>query len=184
MKFSETKIPGVFLLELEKRTDDRGYFARAWCAREFQEQGLNPRLVQINTALSHKAGTLRGIHYQEPPFAEAKLVRCLRGAIFDVAVDLRPESPTFTEWVACELTADNGRMLYVPEGCGHGYQTLVDETEMLYQTSEFYAPQAARGALWNDAQIGVRWPLAVSEMSEADRNWPPLSAASRRRAAP
>ena len=171
MEFAKTKIPGVVLIDLEKRVDERGHFARAWCREEFERAGLNASVVQINTAVSQRAGTIRGMHFQEEPFAEVKLARCLRGAIFDVAVDLRPDSPTYRQWVGCELSAENGRMLYIPEGCAHGYQTLVEDTEMSYQTSQVYAPSAATGVRFDDPALGIEWPLAVTAISDADRNW-------------
>lgn len=158
MKFSPTKLPGVWIVDLEKLEDERGFFARSWCQREFEQRGLNPRLVQCNISFNHKKGTLRGMHYQIAPHGEAKLVRCTSGAIYDVAVDLRPASPTRKQWLAVELTADNGRALYIPEGFAHGFQTVADNTEVLYQMSEFHHPQSARGFRWNDPAIGLVWP--------------------------
>jgi len=186
MKFLPTQIAGVFVLELEKFTDDRGYFARSWCVNELNQHGLNSKCVQINTGFSHRAGTLRGLHYQLPPKGEVKIVRCTRGQMFDVAVDLRPDSPTRGAWVGVELSAENGRALYIPEGCAHGYQTLVDDTEMLYTTSEFFSGEHARGQRYDDPAFEIAWPLPVSVISTKDQeysNWikPPavaLSAAS------
>lgn len=173
MLFNETEIPGTFIVDLEPREDERGFFARAWCRREFEEQGLSGRLVQCNISFNHRSGTLRGLHYQAPPSEEAKLVRCTRGAVFDVIVDLRQDSPTFKSWAGIELTAENRRALYVPEGFAHGYQTLVDATETLYQVSEFYSPEAERGVRWDDPAFGIVWPIAGTRIiSEKDRSWP------------
>lgn len=172
MIFSPTELNGACRVELKRIEDARGFFARAWCRQEFTEHGLNPDLKQMNVAFSHRRGTLRGMHFQESPHAEAKLVRCTRGALYDVIIDLRPASPTFRRWLGVELTADNRQMLYVPEGCAHGYQTLADETEMYYQTTEFYAPRAARGVRYNDPAFAVKWPLPVAVISEADQQWP------------
>jgi dTDP-4-dehydrorhamnose 3,5-epimerase len=154
--------------------DDRGRFMRAWCAREFAEHGINFVPVQANMGLNIRKGTMRGMHYQTEPALEAKLVRCTRGAIFDVVVDLRPASSTYGKWFGTELSADNGRMLYLPEGCGHGYQTLQDNTEMHYMASAYYTPDAARGVRFDDPAFNILWPLAVSVISEQDRNWPLL----------
>jgi dTDP-4-dehydrorhamnose 3,5-epimerase len=171
--FLETELPGAFLVELERREDDRGFFARGWCQREFEENGLTGRLVQCNISFNHKSGTLRGMHYQVAPMEEAKLVRCTRGAVFDVIVDLRADSPTFKKWVGVELTAENRRALYVPEGFAHGYQTLVDSTETLYQVSVFYSPEAERGVRWDDAAFGIDWPAVGKRIiSEKDSSWP------------
>lgn len=159
MRFAEARLAGALVIDIEPREDERGFFARSWCEEEFRAQGLNPRLVQCNISHNKKRGTVRGMHYQVKPYEEAKLVRCTRGAIFDVIVDLRPTSPTFREWIGVELTADNHRMLYVPEGSAHGFQTLVDSTEVLYQMSEFYHPECARGVLWNDPVFGIEWPI-------------------------
>ena len=172
MEFSETGLKGACLIQLQKREDERGFFARAWCREEFQQHGLNPDMVQLNTGFSHRRGTLRGLHYQLAPHAEAKFIRCTRGAIYDVIVDLRAGSPTLGKWYGAELTPDNGLMLYAPEGFAHGYQTLRDDTEMYYLTSAPYAPQAARGVRYDDPAFGVRWPLPVSLISAADREWP------------
>lgn len=173
MVFTETALPGAFLVDLERREDERGFFARAWCEREFSEQGLATRVVQCNLSFNRERGTLRGMHFQRPPHAEVKLVRCTRGAVYDVVIDMRPDSPTFKQWLGVELTAENGRALYVPEGFAHGYQTLVPETETFYQVSEFYAPEAEGGVRWNDSAFGIEWPLADEPvLSEKDRTWP------------
>ncbi len=175
MKFSPTKLPGVWIVDLEKLEDERGFFARSWCQREFEQRGLNPRLVQCNISFNHKKGTLRGMHYQIAPHGEAKLVRCTSGAIYDVAVDLRPASPTRKQWLAVELTADNGRALYIPEGFAHGFQTVADNTEVLYQMSEFHHPQSARGFRWNDPAIGLVWPEDQRRISKQDMGYPDYS---------
>jgi dTDP-4-dehydrorhamnose 3,5-epimerase len=172
MEFHETKIKGAFLISPHRIEDHRGYFARGFCRDEFSTHGLNPNMVQLNIGFSHKKGTLRGLHYQVPPHAEAKLVRCTRGAVFDVVVDLRPGSPTQLQWVAAELTADNALMLYAPEGCAHGYQTLADETETYYLTSACYAADAARGVRYDEPAFRIPWPLPVTVISDADRKWP------------
>ncbi|MCT7982340.1 dTDP-4-dehydrorhamnose 3,5-epimerase [Laspinema sp. A4] len=158
MIFTETKLESVWIIEPEQLTDNRGFFARTWCQREFDDRGLNSALVQCNISFNSKSGTLRGMHYQLPPHGETKLVRCTQGAIYDVIIDMRPTSPTFTQWVGVELTAENHRMLYIPEGFAHGFQTLVDQTEVFYQMSEFYYPESARGVRWNDPAFGIKWP--------------------------
>jgi dTDP-4-dehydrorhamnose 3,5-epimerase len=172
MKFTETKLPGAYLIELEPRRDERGYFARAWCAEEFGALGLNTQIAQINVGHSLRQGTVRGMHLQRPPHAEVKLVRCTRGVVFDVMVDLRADSPTCGQWAGYELSPDNGRMLYIPEGFAHGYQTLTDEAEICYQTSRAYAAAAATGVRYNDPKFGIDWPLDVSTISDADQHWP------------
>jgi dTDP-4-dehydrorhamnose 3,5-epimerase len=172
MRFLETALQGAFIIELDRQEDERGFFARTWCQREFIAHGLNPRLVQCNVSFNRRRGTLRGMHYQVAPYAEAKLVRCTRGAIYDVIIDLRPDSPTFTQWIAVELTADNHRMLYIPEQFAHGFQTLEDNTEVFYQMSEFYAPECARGVRWNDPAFAIAWPPAERIISERDRHYP------------
>jgi dTDP-4-dehydrorhamnose 3,5-epimerase len=172
MRFTETTVSGTYLIEPDKKTDHRGFFARAWCVNELDEHGLKSRFVQSNIGFSAKKGTIRGLHYQLSPRAEAKLVRCTRGAVMDVVVDLRPESVTFSRWVGVELTEDTHRMLYVPEGCAHGYQALVDGAEVLYETTEFYASDLARGVRFDDPAFGIRWPLPVEVLSDADRSWP------------
>ncbi len=179
MKRVETPVVGAYIVEIERRADARGFFARAWCQREFQDAGLDAGLVQVNVAFNLRAGTLRGMHFQRAPLEETKVVRCTRGAVYDVALDLRPDSPTFRRWAAAELTADNHRMLYVPRGCAHGYQTLADDSEVCYQTSQVYAPELATGVRYDDPAFEIRWPLAVTVLSEADRGWPAFPAASR-----
>jgi len=173
MIFQETKIKGAFLLQLEPVEDERGFFARAWCQEEFKSHGLNPGLVQCSISFNYHQGTLRGMHYQTAPHEEAKLVRCTRGAIYDVIIDLRPQAPTYKKWLAVVLTADNKKMLYVPEGFAHGFQTLTDNTEVFYQMSEFYHPECAGGVLWNDPAFGIHWPEAVARIISArDQNYP------------
>lgn len=175
MIFKSTPLPGAYVVEIEPIEDERGFFARGWCRREFEKNGLNPELLQINFAFSRRKGTLRGLHFQRPPHAEAKLIRCTRGAIYDVIIDLRRGSPTFRRWLGVELTSDNRRMLYVPEGFAQGYQTLVDDTEIYYHTSQFYNPEAASGVRWNDPAFAVDWPLPVTTISTADSSWPDFS---------
>jgi dTDP-4-dehydrorhamnose 3,5-epimerase len=172
VKYSPTDIPGVWLIELERRADDRGYFARTWCEQEFRKHGLNSAVTQINTAVSTRAGTLRGMHYQEPPDAEVKVVRCVRGALFDVTVDLRADSPTYGRWFGTTLSGANGLALYIPEGCAHGYITLEPDTELTYMASVPYAPKSARGVRFDDPAFGIRWPRAAEVISEQDRTWP------------
>lgn len=175
MIFNETRLRGVFEIDLAPQQDERGFFARSYCWREFEQHGLNPRVVQCNVSYNRHRGTLRGMHYQAPPASEAKLIRCLRGALYDVVVDLREESPTYCQWFGTELTARPGgpsRMLYVPEGFAHGFLTLEDDTEVFYQMSEFYAPAAARGFRWNDPSFGIGWPEPVRVISERDQEYP------------
>lgn len=172
MIFTETRLKGAYIVEPEKRCDDRGFFARSWCEKEFAEHHLNPRTVQCNISFNTRRGTLRGMHYQTAPFAEAKLVRCTQGAIYDVIIDLRPDSPTFTKAFAETLTASDHKMLYVPEGFAHGFLTLEDNSEVFYQMSEFYAPQHARGVRWNDPAFEIDWPVAEPIMANRDRNYP------------
>lgn len=174
MIFTPTKLKGAFMIDLERHEDERGFFARAWCSREFEAQGLEARLVQSSVSFNKKKGTLRGMHFQVPPAAETKLVRCVRGRIYDVIVDLRPESDTFLQWVGVELTAENGRSLYIPKGFAHGFQTLAAETEVAYQMSEFYAPESSSGFRWNDPLIGLQWPSDERVISERDRGYPNL----------
>jgi dTDP-4-dehydrorhamnose 3,5-epimerase len=173
--FTETRLPGAFILDLETRDDNRGFFARAFCQREFAAHGLKPVIAQANIAFNKSKGTLRGMHFQFPPAAETKLVRCTRGAIFDIIVDLRPESATYLDHVAVELTADNHRALYVPGRFAHGYQVLEDGTETSYDVGEFYVPASEGGLLYNDPRLGLRWPLPLTEISLKDRGWKPLS---------
>lgn len=172
MKFLETKLPGVFEICVEPQPDERGFFARTWCQNEFEARGLNSRLVQCSISFNTRKGTLRGIHYQVEPYAEAKLVRCTRGAIYDVVLDLRVESPTFKDWIAVVLSAEARNMVYVPEGCGHGFLTLQDQSEVFYQMSEFYNVEAARGVRWNDPEFRIAWPEKVEVISERDRTYP------------
>jgi dTDP-4-dehydrorhamnose 3,5-epimerase len=171
MIFHPSRLSGVFEIHLEAKTDERGFFARSWCQREFEEHALNPRLVQCNVSFNARKGTLRGLHYQAAPNPEAKLVRCITGAIYDVVVDLRPESPTFKDWVGIELTSKDRNMVYVPEGCGHGFLTLEDEAEVHYQMSEFYRSELARGVRWDDPAFQIAWPIPVQVISERDRTY-------------
>jgi dTDP-4-dehydrorhamnose 3,5-epimerase len=170
--FSPTAIPGVWVIEPERHRDERGFFARTWCAHEFAERALETRVAQCSLSFNHRRGTLRGLHYQAPPFAEVKLVRCTRGALFDIAVDLRPDSPTFRRWVGVELTPENGRALYVPRGFAHGFLTLADATEVAYQISAEYSPAQGRGVRWNDPFFGVAWPGPVEVIAARDRDYP------------
>lgn len=168
MIFTPTALPGAYIIEPERMADARGFFARTWCQREFAAQGLCTHLAQCNTSFNHRRGTLRGMHYQAPPSAEVKLVRCTMGALYDVIIDLRPDSPGFMQHIGVELTAENRRMLYIPEGFAHGFQTLADNTEVFYQMSEFYAPEHARAVRWNDPALHIHWPLEVSVISPKD----------------
>lgn len=176
MNFIETSIPGAYVVQMKKFTDARGYFGRGWCELEFSRKNLNPKAVQLNIGCSHLTGTLRGMHFQTAPYEEAKSVRCVRGAIYDVVVDLRPNSPTRCKWFGVELSAWSGDMLYIPEGCAHGYQTLTDDAEMHYITSAAYEPKAAKGYRFDDPAFAIKWPLPVSIISDADRNWPDYAA--------
>ena len=172
MIFTETPLPGAFLIESEQLEDARGLFARTWCRREFETRGLETRIAQCSTAFNKRKGTLRGMHYQAPPFAETKIVRCTRGAMYDVIIDLRPESPTFTRHFTAVLTVENRKMLYVPTGFAHGFQTLEDDTEVLYQISEFYSPDHSRGVRWDDPAFGIRWPDDERTIVERDLGYP------------
>ncbi|MGB7761576.1 MAG: dTDP-4-dehydrorhamnose 3,5-epimerase [Bryobacteraceae bacterium] len=172
MTFEKTKLPGVLEIRVERKPDERGFFARSWCQREFEGNGLNPRLVQCSISFNAQKGTLRGMHYQAAPNEEAKVVRCTRGALYDVVVDLRRNSPTFGDWVAVVLSAASRNMVYVPEGCAHGFLTLDDETEVLYQMSEFYSAESARGVRWDDPGFRILWPGEVRVISERDRTYP------------
>ena len=174
MRFVQSSIAGAWLIEPEPHTDDRGRFMRAWCRREFSEHGIDFMPVQANMGFSRHRGTIRGLHYQVAPALEAKLVRCTRGTIFDVVVDLRPDSPTYGGWYGIDLSAENGRMLLVPEGCAHGCQSIEDETEIHYMASAYFSPGEARGLRYDDPAISINWPLPVSKISEQDRNWPRL----------
>ena len=172
MKFLRCDVKDAWVVEPTPHRDARGYFMRAWCQKEFADAGIDFTPLQSNMGFSIVAGTIRGLHYQVAPALEAKLVRCTRGSIFDVVVDLRPESPTYRAWYGTELSAENGRMLYVPEGCAHGCQSLVDGTEILYMASAMFAPAEARGARFDDPAFGIRWPMAATVVSDQDRNWP------------
>ena len=172
MKFHETKISGMLEIHVEPKSDDRGFFARVWCQKEFEDQGLNSKLVQSSTSFNTQKGTLRGMHYQAAPFPETKVVRCTQGAIYDVVLDMRSQSATYKDWVAVVLTADMRNMVYVPAGCAHGFLTLNDATEVLYQMSEFFHPEASRGVRWDDPAFGIAWPEKVEVISERDRTYP------------
>jgi dTDP-4-dehydrorhamnose 3,5-epimerase len=175
VNFKTTRLKGVTEIELAPHEDERGFFARSYCSREFEAHGLNPRVVQCNVSYNRTRGTLRGMHYQSEGHQEAKLIRCTRGAVYDVAVDIRPDSPTFGAWTAAELRSEPGqpsRMLYLPEGVAHGFLTLEDDTEVFYQMSEFYSPEAARGFRWNDPAFSIQWPEAVRVISDRDRSYP------------
>lgn len=171
MTFHETKIAGVFEIHLEPKLDERGLFARSWCQKEFEIHGLNPKLMQCNVSFNTRKGTLRGMHYQVAPYPETKLVRCTRGAIYDVVVDLRPQSRTFKKWISAFLNADNRNAIYVPEGCAHGFLTLEDQSEVFYQMSEVYNAESARGVRWDDPAFQVAWPAKVEVISERDRTY-------------
>lgn len=179
MQLHATEIAGCHLVDLDLRSDARGFFARAWCVDELAGAGVEAGIVQLNDAFSNLAGTTRGLHWQEAPHGEQKFVRCIRGAVFDVCVDIRPDSPTFGRWVGAELTADNRRALIVPSGCAHGYQTLVDNTELLYASSERYAPDAERGARYDDPLFAVDWPLSAAVLSDKDAGWPDFAKSDR-----
>ncbi len=169
MIFTELSLKGAFLIQPERAADERGFFARSWCTREFAARGLNGALVQCNLSFNDKAGTVRGLHYQKAPHGEAKMVTCFQGAIYDVIVDLRPESPTCGHWLGVELSGENLLSLYIPEGFAHGFQTLTDRTLVFYQMSEFFHPQSAAGIRWDDAALQITWPLTVSVISPKDR---------------
>ena len=172
MVFTETKLKGAFLVRMKRIEDNRGYFARAWCASEYAQHGLNPNVAQINAGFNLKQGTVRGMHFQASPHEEAKSVRCISGAIYDVIVDLRPDSETFLQWFGTELTAESGDMLYIPEGCAHGYQALVDGAVMHYMASVPYSAASASGVRYDDPAFGISWPLPITVISDADRKWP------------
>lgn len=172
MRFHETPLSGCYVIEQERLNDHRGFFARVWCQRELERYGLKTEVAQANVGFSQHKGTLRGLHYQRGPHAEVKIVRCTRGAMFDVAVDLRPTSPTFRQWFGVELTEENGKMLYVPEGFAQGYLTLVDGTEMTYQTSKFFDRESATGVRYNDPAFSIKWPAEARVISEQDTLWP------------
>ncbi len=179
MKFHETKLQGAWVIELEKFEDSRGFFARAWCQKEFEDHGLVSRVVQANDSFNRKAGTLRGMHYQTAPYEETKLVRCTSGALYDVIVDLRPDSPTYKRWFGVELTARNYKMLYVPANFAHGFITLEDNTEAIYFVSEFYTPGAEKGLRWNDPAFNIEWPRAADVISDKDAAWPDFTGQTR-----
>ena len=170
MIFASTRLPGVYVIDLEKREDMRGYFARAWCATEFAKHRL-PTFVQTNMSLSRQRGTIRGLHYQAAPHGEAKYMRCIRGAIFDVAVDVRPDSPTYKKWFGLELTADNRKAVFIPEGLAHAYQALTDDAEVIYSASCAYTPGAERGIRWNDPAFDIEWPIREAIVSDKDMKW-------------
>lgn len=176
MIFTETKLPGAYSIELQRLEDERGFFARTWCQREAEAVGLRPNWVQCNVSFNKEKGTLRGMHYQAAPHQEAKLVRCTLGALYDVIVDLRPQSPTFKQHVAVTLSAQNRRMLYVPEGFAHGFLTLEEDTEVFYHMSEFYAPGYGRGVRWDDPAFDIQWPARVCVISERDQGYPDFEA--------
>lgn len=176
MEFTAGPVAGAFLVDLEERSDDRGFFARAFAADEFAARGLDPVVVQANISVNHRRGTLRGMHWQEAPHAETKLIRCTRGAVFDVVVDIRRESPTYLRWMAGELTADNRRAMYAPKGVAHGYLTLTDGAEVHYQVSCPFTPEADRGARWDDPAFAIEWPFEPVLLSERDASHPPFAA--------
>ena len=171
MIFHETELKGAFIIEPERNEDDRGFFARTWCQQEFAARGLNERVVQCSISFNRRRGTIRGMHFQEVPHAEARLVRCTHGAIYDVIVDLRRESSTFARWIAVNLTAEEHNMIYVPEGFAHGFQTLRDDTEVFYQISEFYHRESARGVRWDDPKFQIQWPLMPTVISDRDQSY-------------
>lgn len=175
MTFTELTLPGAFLVDIQRMTDERGFFARGWCRREFEGRGLSADFVQMNIGFSPRRGTLRGMHFQVEPHAEVKLVRCTRGAVCDVIVDLRRGSRTFKKWHAVELTSENHRMIYVPEGFAHGYLTLTDDAEIYYDTTRFYAPESARGVRFDDRAVAIEWPATPALISEKDRSYPDFS---------
>jgi dTDP-4-dehydrorhamnose 3,5-epimerase len=175
VRFTETPVRGAFLIDIEPVEDERGFFARTWDAGELRGRGLESHIEQCSVSFNRRKGTLRGMHYQRPPHAETKLVRCTHGAVYDVVIDLRPSSPSFRQWFGTELTARNHRMLYVPEGLAHGYQTLEDDSEITYQISVAYHPHAAAGVRWNDPAFAIRWPLEVTVLAERDRTFPDFS---------
>jgi dTDP-4-dehydrorhamnose 3,5-epimerase len=172
MIFTPARVAGVFIIDVEPRRDQRGFFARTFCAEEFTAHGLKSNVAQCNVSFNHRRGTVRGMHYQIPPVAETKLVSCIRGAIYDVIIDLRPSSPTYKSYLGIELTAENHRSLYIPEMCAHGFQTLTNDAEVLYLMGEFYYPQYQRGARYNDPAFGIEWPLSVGVISDQDATWP------------
>ncbi len=175
MLFTETRLRGAYFVDVKRYEDERGFFGRAWCQQEFEAHGLNSKLAQCDISFNKKRGTLRGMHYQAAPYQEAKLVRCTMGALYDVIIDLRSNSDTFKQWLAVELTAQNRRALYIPEGFAHGFQTLTDGAEVFYQMSEVYHPEAARGLRWNDEAFHIEWPIEALVISQKDRDYPDWS---------
>lgn len=172
MIFQETKLTGVFEIQIEAKADERGFFARTWCQQEFESHGLNSQLAQCSVSFNTRKGTLRGMHYQAAPFPETKVVRCTRGSLYDVVLDLREQSPTFKQWIGVTLDAEKRNMVYVPEGCAHGFITLEAETEIFYQISEFFKPELSRGVRWDDSAFQIAWPAPVQLISERDRTYP------------
>jgi dTDP-4-dehydrorhamnose 3,5-epimerase len=172
MTFSETPLNGSYIIDIVKIEDERGFFGRSFCRREMEERGLNGGIMQANTSFTHKRGTLRGLHYQDAPYQESKLIRCVRGAIYDVIIDLRPGSPTFRQWTSVELSQENYRMFYIPEGFAHGYMALTDNVEVYYNVSAFYTPGAEKGIRWDDPGFMIRWPFEPVVISEKDRHHP------------
>lgn len=174
MLFSSTKLPGVFLIDIEQKSDNRGFFSRTLCEEELARKGLVSRFVQTSISFNTKAGTLRGMHWQVPPHEETKIVRCTQGRVWDVAVDLRPDSPTYKQWVGVELSAENHRSIYIPAGFAHGFVTLEDDSEMLYSISAFYHPECSNGARWDDGAFGIEWPVKPGVIAEKDLTWKPF----------
>ena len=172
MIFNETELKGAYIIEIEKLKDHRGFFARSWCQKEFEEHNLVSRVKQANVSYNKTKGTLRGMHYQLSPYEETKLVRCTRGAIYDVIIDLRPDSTSYTQWIGVELTEENYKMLYVPENFAHGFQSLKDDTEVTYQVSQFYTPGSESGIRWDDPAFSLKWPIEIKVISDKDKSWP------------
>lgn len=183
MRFTDAPVDGAFIIDLAPHTDARGFFARAFCADAFAEHGLDFNMVQMNLSYSTARGTLRGLHYQTPPHDEAKLVRCIHGAVYDVVADVRPHSPTFLDWMGVALSANNRRMVYVPPGCAHGFLTLTDDAEVLYPVSEAYAPEHERGLRYDDPAVAIDWPAPINRISDKDRAWPNIDPLRRSRSA-
>ncbi len=174
MNFIETMLPGAYIIELDKIVDERGFFSRLWCRKTMEEKGLSSNIAQINSSFNAHRGTLRGLHYQQAPYEEVKIVQCIRGSIFDVAVDLRSNSPTYLRWFGIELDEDCGKLLYIPAGFAHGYQATRDDCGIIYSTSEFYTPEFERGIKWDDTMVGINWPLDPCNISERDSSWLPF----------
>jgi dTDP-4-dehydrorhamnose 3,5-epimerase len=179
MKFTKTKIKDAYIINLEKKKDSRGFFARVWDAKELKKLGLDSKISQANMSQSAKRGTMRGLHYQTYPFGEAKIIRCTKGAIYDVMIDLRPKSPSYLKWLGVKLTETNGKMVYVPKYCAHAFLTLEDNAEVSYMVSQFYTPKAERGIRYNDPTFKIKWPIKVTEASDKDKNWPDFPTTSR-----